>query len=92
MCNSIMPLVSLLYSGRANHALCQRGLAFLARLLRLELVRVDFAIGKCGLLQVLFNLLRYFSDVAASEQVLGLVSDLRQMFSLITKLLIRYVC
>lgn len=54
-----MPLiVSFLYSCRKNYQLCQQCMGFVTKMLRLELVRVDFVISKCGLLQVLFNLLR----------------------------------
>lgn len=52
-------IVSFLYSCRKNYQLCQQCMGFVTKMLRLELVRVDFVISKCGLLQVLFNLLRY---------------------------------
>jgi len=55
-------LVSLLYSTRKNFGLCQLCVRFVAALLRLELVRVDYLISKSGMLQVLFNLLRFFSE------------------------------
>jgi len=55
-------LVSIIYSSRKNHVLCEYCLKFLGTLLKLELVRVDYLISKSGLLQVLFNLLRFFSE------------------------------
>lgn len=63
-------IVSFLYSCRKNYQLCHQCMEFVAKLLRLELVRVDFIISKCGLLQVLFNLLRYYINHLVREILL----------------------
>jgi hypothetical protein len=42
--------------------LCQNIMSFLSTLLELEIVKIDFLIGKACLLQVLINLLRFYSN------------------------------
>ena len=60
--NYIYILTSLLYTSRKNMQLCQNIMSFLSTLLELEIVKIDFLIGKACLLQVLINLLRFYSN------------------------------
>lgn len=80
-------LVSLLYSTRKNSFLCLDSLKFITSLLKLELVKIDYLITKSGLLQVLFNLLRFFSQEPTEQEIMN---EMKKIFSLITRLLIRY--
>lgn len=96
----VIILVSLLYSTRQSLTLCQSCLRFVAMLMRLELVKVDYLISRSGLLQVLFNLLRFFSEKMDKEQIQSenvaketedqftIMNDMKQVFGLITRLLI----
>jgi hypothetical protein len=55
-------IISLTYSCRRNMTLCRNSLNFLTTLLEHDIVKIEFVIIKAGLLQVLINLLRFYSD------------------------------
>lgn len=55
-------LISLIYSSRKNVNLCRLSLIFLTQLVECEIVLIDFLVSRAGLLQMLLNLLIYFSD------------------------------
>ena len=90
-------LVSFLYSTRKNIELCQNNLRFLTILLQNDLVKIDFLITKAGLLQVIFNLLRYFSEFeghikteTSETDSLPIINDLKHFFLIITRILLRF--
>ena len=64
-------------------------------LLELEIVKIDFLIAKAGLIQVLINLLKFFSDERKfskeeKENELPILVDLKSFFCLMTRLLLRF--
>jgi len=88
-------LIALMYSSRKNMKLCQNCLNFLKMLLELEIVKIDFLIAKAGLIQVLINLLKFFSDERnfpkeEKENELPILVDLKSFFCLMTRLLLRF--
>ena len=97
--NYLYILISLMYSSRKNMKLCRDCLNFLKLLLELEIVKIDFLIAKAGLIQVLINLLKFFSDEKnlqkskEKENVkdLPIFNDLKGFFCLMTRLLLRFV-
>ena len=98
--NYLYILIALMYSSRKNMKLCQSCLNFLKLLLELELVKIDFLIAKAGLLQVLINLLKFFSDAKNFHKSkdekeflkdLPILVDLKSFFCLMIRLLLRYV-
>ena len=86
--NYVTILVSFLYSTRKSFQLCLDCMKFITSLLKLELIKIDYLISKSGLLQVLFNLLRYFSEI--SNETNEIMNEMKKLFSLLTRLLIRY--
>ncbi len=76
--NYLYLLTSLLYSSRKNMKLCQNILYFVHILLELDIVKVDFLISKAGLLQVLINLLKFYSD-ESNYEIIKLQTNLKQL-------------
>lgn len=62
--------LSLIYSSRSNVSLCKNGIKFLSQLLKSEIVKIEFLINKAGLIQVLIELLKYFSDVSNIDKII----------------------
>lgn len=87
--------LSLIYSARKSVSLCRSGLGILFELVDLEIIRVDYLISRAGLLQVLLNLLKFYSDpvnVKSSgeqDELNLMVTDLKNFLFLIGKLLLR---
>lgn len=90
-------LISLIYSARNIVKLCRNGLNILYELVDLEIVRIDFLISRAGLLQMLINLLKFYSDSTANltikrdteKEHSDVVNDLKNFLSLIGRLLLR---
>jgi len=82
-------LIALLYSTRKHLQTCHNTLRFLMLLLQSDCIKIEFLISKAGLIQVLFNLLRYFSDVNVNSNK-EIIIDLRQLFCIVTRLLLRF--
>jgi len=82
----------LLYSTRKSIQLCHQTLHFLTLLLQCDIVKIDFLISKAGLIQVLFNLLRFFSDTyyQSTSSSKEIISDLKQLFCVVTRCLLRF--
>jgi len=82
----------LLYSTRKSIQLCHHTLHFLTLLLQCDIVKIDFLISKAGLIQVLFNLLRFFSDTyyQSTSSSKEIISDLKQLFCVVTRCLLRF--
>ena len=76
--NYVYLLTSLLYSSRKNMKLCQNILNFIHTLLEMDIVKVDFLISKAGLLQVLINLLKFYSD-ESNYEVIKSQTNLKQL-------------
>jgi hypothetical protein len=76
--NYVYLLMSLLYSSRKNMKLCQNILSFIHNLLEIDIVKVDFLISKAGLLQVLINLLKFYSD-ESNYEIIKLQTNLKQL-------------
>jgi len=66
--NYVLLLISMLYSSRKNVKLCRECLNFLFVVSELEIVRVEFLINKGGLIQVLINLLQFYSEINHSTK------------------------
>jgi len=82
-------LIALLYSTRKHLQTCHNTLRFLMLLLQSDCIKIEFLISKAGLIQVLFNLLRYFSDANVNSNK-EIINDLRQLFCIVTRLLLRF--
>ncbi len=67
--NYVLLLISMLYSSRKNVKLCRECLNFLFVVSELEIVRVEFLVNKAGLIQVLINLLQFYSDINHSTKL-----------------------
>lgn len=82
----------MLYSTRKSIQLCHQTLHFLTLLLQCDIVKIDFLISKAGLIQVLFNLLRFFSDTyyQSTSSSKEIISDLKQLFCVVTRCLLRF--
>ena len=82
----------MLYSTRKSIQLCHHTLHFLTLLLQCDIVKIDFLISKAGLIQVLFNLLRFFSDTyyQSTSSSKEIISDLKQLFCVVTRCLLRF--
>ena len=82
----------MLYSTRKTIQLCHQTLQFITLLLQCDIVKIDFLISKAGLIQVLFNLLRFFSDTnyQSASSSKEIINDLKQLFCIVTRCLLRF--
>lgn len=71
----IFIFLSLIYSSRKNYLLCQNGLRFLTQLLNSEIIKIEFLITKAGLIQVILELLKYYSDMSNIEKIISKEND-----------------
>lgn len=87
-------LVSLIYSARKALTLCRGGLCVLFELADLEIIRIDFLISRAGLIQMLINLLKFYSDPyccvkSSNEELTAIVNDIKNFLCLIGRHLLR---
>ena len=95
-------LIPLMYTTRKNATLCNMCLKFVNNLLECEMIKIDVIIVRGGLVQILFNLLKYYSDNSnnfepkheqdkklAGDSESQMIKDLKRLFCTVARQLLK---